>query len=400
MPQLPETLKHHPSSQYTSDQIHDGVYLGSHATKLVAGVDVDTHNYTHGFSDDAFNPKTEDEIWHMKQSGEFGKIDEDYLYNAAPRIAKELWFNSTPYDEEGYQEWEYAKPFKTWLSDEATKQQFINVFQSVMHEMSTKAQDPRVVEKIKEKTASYMEGLRAGQSAGWLAPGSAERVAAYTEGDKEWKWGVASGGMRIGIPAWAISPNIGNESYIPQVVFNGGISGMGYDLILPEEVEARIEESGYHEFNHAFLGRFKQGWLNEAVTEHIAQVLKGNVEPDGTGYSEDLLDKIPYGEEVRLLLAYTKVSQQDPETAVTLMDMTHAYSSLSEEEVQQKSDKLKTATGLGLDEMDTLLVSKTSSVGGGIKYKSTDQLDSWWNPDYKKMVLDTTAQLESRLQVA
>jgi hypothetical protein len=348
MPQVLEQAAYHPRNE-----IHNRVYAGTHAAKLVLAHDAGTQDYVNELTDEPPGPDPGDHIYFLKR-GELEQYDGDDLYSVAPNFIKRAAGLENPITWPG-------EDFMKWLGSEATDAQIVNVFQSALYNLQKTAITPEVEQLIERQMAEYSAGIQQGEDAGWLAAGSADRVAGYRDNPSTWLWGTAqASGRSQTAAAWSV----GQMSYkyrhthTPQVVFPATRKRWYSEFeALSGTMEESIRSSGFHEFNHAFLGGFDEKWLNEAVTEHIAQVVKGNVDIDGNGY--DTVD-CSYKREIRLLMAVVAKSQRDSIDPITMAQITHAYSSLDPQEVSRMSERFKATTGFNFEELDKRLASRIS----------------------------------------
>lgn len=106
----------------------------------------------------------------------------------------------------------------------------------------------------------------------------------------------------------------------------GGYAYNGKKHIVLGKGHRDIRHAAKHELNHALLGQFKDTWLNEATTEHIAQTLDGrrSVEEvsDEKSDAKDAFYDGAYRNERDLLAALLDMTGG----AVKMADVTRAYS--------------------------------------------------------------------------
>ncbi len=344
-------------------EIHDRIYTGTHAAKLVMEHDAEAHDVITGCQEEtSLDPG--DQIWFLKK-GELQSYDERELYDAASPFTRRRAGVEHPY-------YGVDSDFKSWLVNEGSDGEIVNFFQAAFDKLRKTAITPETERLVENEIAAYSQSIEAGEREGWLATGSAQRVRSYKENPESWHWGTSQMRAKPGAEAWTVGHiSAQNRSYyIPQVVFPAGTMTKYTNFVAEEGViEKKIKATGFHEFNHAFLGGFDQKWINEAATEHVGRVLHGQVDIEGTGYGDEIAG--PYGKEIKLLLTMLQRSKNEPENSLSMKDVTVAYSSLDEEAVKNVSKRFKAAVGYSFEDTEELLARKTAPHASRTEYVDT-----------------------------
>lgn len=167
-----------------------------------------------------------------------------------------------------------------WLGREADDAQLLNFLQWHNHELDKLNKAPEVVEKVELQRQQYKQAVTLGVSEGWLHPSATTAVDAVDDikiyvGDMfETHFQGADGYHRYGFQEVVVA----TVSKIP-----GGEEDF-------ESIVRPLKWTVKHELNHAILGRFEPRWLNEALTEHIAQVMDygepDDIDPDSRTYNK------------------------------------------------------------------------------------------------------------------
>jgi hypothetical protein len=111
------------------------------------------------------------------------------------------------------------------------------------------------------------------------------------------------------------------------VVVSGAEDSLGYTL----------DRVLMHEFNHAVLGQFGDRWLNEALTEHLAQVLRGKRTIDEFKVTNPgLNDNLLVYEDERSLLRLLLHTGKKP---VPVLLLTRAYSKFLSKHPESRAAK-------------------------------------------------------------
>lgn len=178
--------------------------------------------------------------------------------------------------------------WRNWLGKQATGNQLISFAHMNVGNIVRLQDDPEVVDGVENQKREYKEKVNAAVVSGWLHPDAAQSIQRIDD----------------------IKVYIGDifDTYCAD---RGGYytRGSSYVVIAGEQSNAshtqgtlrNIRRAAKHEFNHAVLGRFEEDrWLNEAVTEHIAQSLKHGQEKQLDPFARKSDDRIYQHERVLL----------------------------------------------------------------------------------------------------
>jgi len=151
--------------------------------------------------------------------------------------------------------------WRSWLGQRATHAQLLNFSQWNTHNITRLQNDPEVMSAIEGGKTQYKENLSAAVVNGWLHP-EALKSARGVDGTKVYIGDLFDtyckdrAGYHVPGSSWVmIAGERTNGNYNQGTIRNiRGLLG--------------------HELNHAVLGQFAHRWLNEAVTEHVAESLK------------------------------------------------------------------------------------------------------------------------------
>lgn len=148
-----------------------------------------------------------------------------------------------------------------WLLASGTEQddaRFINFLQHYVHRREEAQSDELLKTQLELKKADWLTSLEHGVRSGWfqLTP---DQLEEYDEKIK---------GLRV---VYADRHDLDHQG-------RGGYAFLGDGYVVLPLNYMDVNRVVKHEINHAVLGYFKPVWLNEAVTEHIAQVFDGHRE--------------------------------------------------------------------------------------------------------------------------
>jgi hypothetical protein len=164
--------------------------------------------------------------------------------------------------------------WKTWLGRIAGDAQLLEYLVWHVGSIEDQQNDPAVREEVASQKAMYKQNLRRGMAEGWLHPAASAAIDKL-DGVKIYIGDVFGTALEETL-AYCTRGN-------GEIVF-----GCSTSIPTPpvyDGARLRVRQTAQHEFNHAVLGWLGVRWLNEAVTEHIAQVLQHDdrlerVDPD------------------------------------------------------------------------------------------------------------------------
>ncbi|HEX5797547.1 MAG TPA: hypothetical protein VFX86_04110 [Candidatus Saccharimonadales bacterium] len=221
-----------------------------------------------------------------------------------------------------------------WLSEQADNGQLVNFLQWHNHAMEQVVQRPEIAKEIDRQKSEYKQGIAAGIAEGWLHPETQPAIELTDSiqvhaGDlfgttfEEIGGYYRRGSREVVAAAIGVIPHDGDY----------------------EDIRKQFKRITKHELNHAVLGSFEVRWLDEAVTEHIAQVMEdGN--PDklspwkrryrpGGGYvhERDLLSILleAGSEEIPVKMAtraYSELGDSGPERTAFINAVNSSWSHL------------------------------------------------------------------------
>jgi hypothetical protein len=228
-----------------------------------------------------------------------------------------------------------------WLTDKATPEQFMNFLQWHNHYMIETNNDPKVQAGIETEKSEYKSTLDKFIADGELPVGAAkEREIDYCKVYVGDTFGTLMKGW-VGYYPRKDNPSI-------RYVIVG---------------EYDIEEATKHELNHAVIAGFKDRWLDEAATEHLAVSMKnGRVD-----LVHDLIDQGTYNEERELLDVVMNWGTEVISTKTLLWGYAEHKSPVLRNEFQKAVDKIWGYRALdkiqaSLDVYESQLVSEGESV--------------------------------------
>lgn len=153
--------------------------------------------------------------------------------------------------------------WQQWLAEIAGDDQLLEYLKWHVSSIEQQQSNPNIRSEIAVQKSRYKENLARGLEEGWLHPAAAE-ASGRTDGIDVYIGDVFSTALENTLGYCMRGSDeviIAGATSIPTP---GSYAG----------VRSTIRQIGQHEFNHAVLGRLGVRWLNEAVTEHIAQVLQ------------------------------------------------------------------------------------------------------------------------------
>jgi hypothetical protein len=170
-----------------------------------------------------------------------------------------------------------------WLATSATDEQLLNFLQWHVNTVAKQQESEVVKTAIERERTEYKTEIAKGVSQGWLHP---ETKAIEKTDDINILLGDA---FTTVVNQWGGYHIPGSNSIV--IAQGDGLDPLAQDRSLVKY----IKHATKHELNHAVLGQLPYRWLNEAVTENIAQILKsgGIQEYDETYLPErKLLDSL------------------------------------------------------------------------------------------------------------
>lgn len=213
--------------------------------------------------------KTRDKIAGLgeKQQGQFNF----YCQTSAPNFLKGL--------KDDFEKDSEGMGWTSWLSTEASDDQLLNFLQWHTYAIEQLNRESEVTAEMDRERAEYKIAISIGIDEGWLHP---DAHAAIDETD-EVKMYVSD------LFDTRFEDREGYYTHGSKVIIVGPVSAIPLTGDF-SRITRSFPGTVKHELNHAVLGRFGSRWLNEAVTEHIAQVMnKGEPEilrPDERTYNK------------------------------------------------------------------------------------------------------------------
>lgn len=212
-------------------------------------------------------------------SADFGR----YCDTSVPQFLQDVKAQNAP-----------GSTWAEWLGAKADREQLVNFLQWHTNAVEQTNQNPKVAECVAEQKVGYKDGIRRGIDEGWLHPDAESAIERVDEisifaGDLFDTSFAHRGGYHF----------FGTKSVVAAVIKNIYKEGEG-----PVNVILGLKFATKHELNHAVLAQItkKVRWLNEAVTEHIAQVIDYGQPEVINPYARDSKFGTTYGNE-RLILA-------------------------------------------------------------------------------------------------
>ena len=231
-----------------------------------------------------------------------------YAGSSMPRfLADSYVMRVEELDEQGIKP---ADTWHEWFSKQASDEQLLNFLQWHVHQIESQQANPEIVEEIETQKAQYKLAVERAVVEGWLHPQSLEAIH-----DLE------------NVPVYIgdlfdthMHGVLGYYHYESDKIVIG--QGAGREPIAQDSAWLNMHFALKHEFNHARIQMNYSGtrWLQEALTEHIAQVMEGtrkldHVRPNNPDYEV-------YGLERELLDVVLNNGQQQ----VPIELFTQAYS--------------------------------------------------------------------------
>lgn len=168
-----------------------------------------------------------------------------------------------------------------WLAVDATDEQLLNFLQWHNAELEKQQISPEAQQTIEAERRDYSDAVKNGVIEGYLddtalvAADKVKNVKVFLGDQFSTYLKDRTGYHRRGT----------DEVVIAASPYGIDHPYLGKSMLLPN-----IKKTAFHEFNHAVLGRLGDRWLDEALTEHIAQSLKygqWEVLPPGLRVEED-----------------------------------------------------------------------------------------------------------------
>lgn len=138
--------------------------------------------------------------------------------------------------------------------------QLLNFLQHHFNRIEKLQKHPAFAEAIQSQRDTYLQSLQQAEADKWIVEGSAEDAAHDLE--EHIKHYVTDEFSAMELTAAAYARRGEHTAYHPY-----GSTEFSVDSLVQS-----IHDSAHHEFNHVVLGSLPGRWLDEAVTEHIAEV--------------------------------------------------------------------------------------------------------------------------------
>lgn len=148
----------------------------------------------------------------------------------------------------------------SWLGNAANDEQLLNFLQWHTDRLERQQTNPYTTRLIEKERAKYKAGLRLGIDKGWLHP-DAQTALEEVEDIKVYLGDYFDTTMR----EWGGYHIRGSDRVV--------IASAHGKKWQRRQLKKEIKRAANHEFNHAVLGELSSTWLDEAATEHIAQVI-------------------------------------------------------------------------------------------------------------------------------
>lgn len=158
--------------------------------------------------------------------------------------------------------------FVEWLADAADNAQLLNFIQWHNHRFERLAFDPEVMDQIFDLKDRYTEKLQEGVDEGYLSPNVAKHIIPYAGHASLYLTDYYDATQNDGAAGYANGFWVANSPMR---------SDYGAFIVEPtgnKTLATVIEYAGFHEMNHQVLGSLGPVWLNEALTEHIAEAMR------------------------------------------------------------------------------------------------------------------------------
>ena len=202
----------------------------------------------------------------------------------------------------------------------------INYLKSSVDRIEKDQDDPDLNKATEKEQEEWLTGVRKGVEEGWLRPDS------------------LSAEQRIG----SLTVVYADYFYL-SAKDRGGYSIFGKEYVVLGRKVDEIEHIAKHEFNHALIGSFDETWINEAITEHIAQVIDGRRDVEYLGSFSDYWSDSTYRGPRDVLEALVNLG---PDLKVA--DFTRAYSRGDARTFDKLTITRKVASALGMKDYDPL----------------------------------------------
>lgn len=222
---------------------------------------------------------------------------------------KHLFISSPPYIREFYlrdvleaQELGIEEPeMSAWLleTSEHGDERLLNFLKHHVNKVEKEQDKPELNNELMREKREWLHGVDKGVEEGWLHP-SADRV--YK-------------GMQSLVTRFA-------DHFDLETKDRGGYSLRSRKYIVLGRDVNSIRHAAKHEMNHALLGRLPDMWLDEAITEHIAQVIDGERSVDDLSHKPDQNSDHTYRSPRDVLLSLLELSDGN----LKVSDITRIYS--------------------------------------------------------------------------
>lgn len=170
-------------------------------------------------------------------------------------------------------EGDLMESWSTWLAGKADDEQLVNFLQWHVHTIAEQQSSDVFTERIKAEKESYKAAVQKGINQGWIHP-EAERILSRVDDIDVYVGDVFDTILKS------------REAYHTRGT-SVIVLGQGYGREKAERNNHLAETtSAYlkHELNHAVLGQLPYPWLDEAVTENLAEI-----------FNNDKFEKTDYG---------------------------------------------------------------------------------------------------------
>ncbi len=160
----------------------------------------------------------------------------------------------------------------SWIVSGASEAQRLNFLQWHVHRISTLASSDMCRPLIDQERQVFSDGVRWGIDQAQL-PKSALSAAEEAK-DAPIVFADILSGIHVG--GLSVAGYVSSEStFSPREIFGWLRAAFVVEPSGPmNNLEDRIQHATVHELNHLLLGRLGPEWVNEALTEHIAQAMR------------------------------------------------------------------------------------------------------------------------------
>lgn len=225
-------------------------------------------------------------------------VFEMQLFTSSPPFIKELYLR----DVLEAQELGIDEPdMSTWLleTSEHGDERLINYLKHHVNKVEKDQDNTELNNEFMREKREWLQGVDKGVEDGWLHP-SANRV--YK-------------GIQSLVTRFA-------DYFDLDAKERGGYSLRGRKYIVLGRNVSSIRHAAKHEMNHSLLGRLPDKWLDEAITEHIAQVINGQRDIEDLSHKSDQNSDHTYRSARDVLLSLLELS----DGKLKASDITRVYS--------------------------------------------------------------------------